>query len=252
MKYLRKEVYFCNNFLFGYLAQTLNGENVEKSVIIVAGGSGTRMGGELPKQFIPLGGLPVLMHTLHRFAGYDPDMEIVVVLPERQIVIWKELCEQHHFEVRHTVACGGETRFHSVKNGLQAVKKEGLIAVHDGVRPLVSHKTMERCFAEAAKAGSAIPVLPSNESLREGTMKQSVAVDRSRFFLVQTPQIFQSKLLRQAYQQPWSPEFTDDASVVEKSGFPVRMVLGNRENIKITHPEDLAIAALLLGIVDKA
>jgi 2-C-methyl-D-erythritol 4-phosphate cytidylyltransferase len=204
------------------------------------------MGGDLPKQFLLINGLPVLMHSINRFSEYDPDMEIVVVLPETQIPFWKDLCEKHHFIVNHLVVKGGETRFHSVNNGINAVAACDLIAIHDGVRPLVSHDTIERCFVAAAEYGSAIPVLPVNESIRKGKMNHSVAVDRSQYFQVQTPQVFNYNLLKVAYLQLWIPEFTDDASVVEKAGTSIQMVLGNRENIKITHPEDLMIAEVLL------
>jgi 2-C-methyl-D-erythritol 4-phosphate cytidylyltransferase len=212
----------------------------------VAGGSGSRMGGDLPKQFLLINGLPVLMHTINRFANYDPAMEIVLVLPESQIVYWKDLCEKNHFLVPHLVVRGGDTRFHSVNNGINAVLECDLIAIHDGVRPLVSRDTIERCFVSAAESGTAIPVLPVNESLRKGKINHSVSVDRSQYFQVQTPQVFNYNLIKNAYHQLWIPEFTDDASVVEKAGSIIQMVLGNRENIKITHPEDLLIAEALL------
>lgn len=218
---------------------------VRKCVIIVAGGNGSRMGGELPKQFLLINGLPVLMHTINRFSKYDPAMEIVVVIPEGQIPYWQDLCGEYHFHVNHSVVKGGDTRFHSVNNGINAVTECDLIAIHDGVRPLVSSETIERCFTAAVENGAAIPVLPANESLRKGNMNHSVAVDRGYYFQVQTPQVFNYSLIKKAYQQPWIPEFMDDASVVEKTGSPVQMVLGNRENIKITHPEDLLVAAVL-------
>ena len=144
------------------------------------------------------------------------------------------------------IVAGGDTRFQSVKNGLSLVPECDLIAVHDGVRPLVSHETLTRCFESADKKGSAIPVLPSNESLREGNMNESVPVDRSRFYIVQTPQVFRASLLKTGYKQSWIPEFTDDASVVENIGTDVQLVMGNRENIKITFPEDLMIAEMFL------
>ena len=204
------------------------------------------MGGDLPKQFLLINGLPVLMHTINRFADYDPAMKIVLVLPESQIVYWKDLCEKHYFLVNHLVIRGGDTRFHSVNNGINAVTACNLIAIHDGVRPLVSHDTIKRCFTSAAEYGTAIPVLPANESLRKGKMNLSVSVDRSQYFQVQTPQVFNYSLIKNAYHQSWTPEFTDDASVVEKAGSIIQMVLGNRENIKITHPEDLVIAEALV------
>jgi 2-C-methyl-D-erythritol 4-phosphate cytidylyltransferase len=215
-------------------------------VIIVAGGGGSRMGSEIPKQFLPLNNKPVLMHTINNIYDFDNNISIVVVLPGSEMDQWKNLCTKYAFKVPHQTVSGGDTRFQSVKNGLSITPECDLIAVHDGVRPLVSHETLKRCFELAADKGSAIPVLPANESIREGTMENSRPVDRSKLFLVQTPQVFQSEILRNACDQSWSPEFTDDASVVEKSGIPVQMVVGNRENIKITYPEDLKIASLFL------
>ena len=169
-----------------------------------------------------------------------------MVLPADQIGSWSKLCSQHQFKIIHQVIEGGDTRFQSVKNGLALVNDCELIAVHDGVRPLVSHKTLERCFSGAAEFGAAIPVLPANESVRQGTMEKSVPVDRSHYFLVQTPQIFNASIIQKSYLQTWIPEFTDDASVAEHSGTAVHLVLGNRENIKITFPEDVEIAELFL------
>lgn len=218
-----------------------------KSAIIVAGGSGTRMGAALPKQFLEIGGKPVLMHTLERFVHFDPRIRLIVVLPVSQIDAWKSLCRAHHFELPHRVVSGGETRFHSVKNGLDALEPSDVVAIHDGVRPLVSEGTLERCFRMAETNGAAIPALPVIESLREGSPEQSHAVNRALYYSVQTPQVFQFGLLHTAYDQSWCPEFTDDASVVEALGHQIPMVEGNRENIKITHPVDLQIAGLLLA-----
>ena len=200
----------------------------------------------VPKQFLPINGIPVLMHTIRNFFDFDHGIYIVVVLPEGETDIWQKLCAQHNFNIPHQIVIGGETRFNSVKNGLEESFECDLIAVHDGVRPTVSHETLKRCFEMAADKGSAIPVLPANESIREGTMENSKPVDRNRLFLVQTPQVFKSEIIKKAYHQSWSSEFTDDASVVEKIGIAVQMVLGNRENIKITYPEDLEIASLFL------
>ena len=220
---------------------------MRRSCIIVAGGNGSRMGTELPKQFLPVRGIPVLMHTIRNFHDFDPSIQLIVVLPADEIDNWKELCRQHHFDIPHHLIAGGDTRFQSVKNGLSLVNDSELIAIHDGVRPLVSLETLNRCFEGAGETGTAIPVLPANESVREGTMNSSAPVDRSRYFLVQTPQVFKASLIQESYKQPWIPEFTDDASVAEHSGIRVHMVLGNRENIKITFPEDLRIAELFLG-----
>ena len=214
--------------------------------IIVAGGSGLRMGAEQPKQFLPLGGTPVLMHTIRNFYDFDPTLQMILVLPADEMTSWNELCCQHHFEVQHQIIAGGETRFQSVKNGLSLASECELIAVHDGVRPLVSHETLDRCFNCAEEHGTAIPVLPVNESVREGTLDASFPVDRSRFYLVQTPQVFKFSIIQNSYNQSWIPEFTDDASVIEHTGIAVQLVMGNRENIKITFPEDLLIADLFL------
>lgn len=214
--------------------------------IIVAGGNGSRMESGIPKQFLLIGGTPVLMHTLRNFYDYDHSLLLILVLPANEISGWNGLCGKHHFEIPHLVTEGGETRFQSVKNGLSLASGCELTAVHDGVRPFVSHETMARCFNGASLQGSAIPVLPSNESVRKGKMNKSVPVDRSQYFMVQTPQVFKTSILQEAYRQMWTPEFTDDASVVEHAGTAVQMVMGNRENIKITFPEDLLIAELFL------
>jgi 2-C-methyl-D-erythritol 4-phosphate cytidylyltransferase len=219
---------------------------MKNCAIIVAGGGGSRMGSKVPKQFLLLNNLPVLMHTINNIHDFDKEMSIIVVLPPGEIDQWQKLCRRYDFKVPHQITAGGKTRYDSVKNGLKMAPECELIAVHDGVRPLVSHETLKRCFDMAAEKGSAIPVLPANESIREGTMDNSRPVDRNRLFLVQTPQVFQSQIIKKAYNQSYSPDFTDDASVVEKSGVAVQMVLGNRENIKITYPEDLEIAALFL------
>jgi 2-C-methyl-D-erythritol 4-phosphate cytidylyltransferase len=219
---------------------------MKNCVIIVAGGNGSRMESTIPKQFLPLEGIPILMHTINVFYQFDPGIQIIVVLPEEEKKKWETLCVAKDFTVPHMLVSGGETRFHSVQNGLAVVSECDIIAVHDGVRPLVSFETLNRCFRKAEEKGSAIPVLPSNESVREGTLEDSRPLNRSRIFLVQTPQVFNALVLRSAYKQDYSEEFTDDASVVEKNGFPIQMVYGNRENIKITYPEDLEIAAMFL------
>ena len=216
---------------------------MDKSVIIVAGGSGSRMGSDLPKQFLLLENYPLLMWTILCFIQYDPAISVVVVLPESQISYWKELCLKYSFTHPHRVVSGGETRFQSVKNGLEALGITDLVAVHDGVRPLVSQLTISNCFSQAEVSGAVIPVLPVNETLRTGTMEQSQTVDRTRFYTVQTPQVFKFEIIKAAYTQTWEPAFTDDASVVEQAGYEIQMVLGNRDNIKITHPEDLLVAS---------
>ncbi len=219
---------------------------MKRCCIIVAGGNGLRMGTELPKQFLPIGGIPVLMHTIRNFYDFDPFLKLIVALPENEIVPWENLCHEHQFTIPHLTVAGGNTRFQSVKNALNQAIGYDIIAVHDGVRPLVSHNTLTRCFDGAAAMGTAIPVLPANESVRKGNMDISIPVDRSHYFMVQTPQVFKAAIIFKGYEQNWIPEFTDDAAVVEHSGTAVHLVLGNRENIKITFPEDLLIAELFL------
>lgn len=223
-----------------------------KYVLIVAGGKGLRMGGDLPKQFIPLEGKPVLMHTLESFHRWDDSAELILVLPEDHQSYWNMLCREIGCKAPHRIVNGGETRFHSVRNGLQFLSEEivntsegnekALIAVHDGVRPFVAPEVISACFAEAERSGAAIPVIPMIDSLRETDGKGSHPVDRGRYVAVQTPQVFRSDILLEAYKQPFDSLFTDDASVVEAAGIPVCLVTGNRENIKITTPFDLLIA----------
>lgn len=228
-------------------------------VIVVAGGKGLRMGADLPKQFLPIGGRPVLMHTLEAFERAISGITLVLVLPHDQQDFWRDLCRQHAFTLPHTIVDGGETRFHSVLNGLESLASTGgdgektFVGVHDGVRPFVSTEVIRRCYAAAREHGAAIPVIPVVETVRqlsptptEGGGVGSFTIDRSRLRLVQTPQVFSLDLLLRAYKQPYCEAFTDDASVVEALGHPVTLVEGNRENIKITTPFDLAIAKALL------
>jgi len=219
---------------------------MKKFVIIVAGGSGRRMGSEIPKQFLELCGKPILVHTIQVFYDFDPECELILVLPEAQQEYWKELCLKHSFTLPHRIVSGGENRFNSVQNGLKLIDEEGIVFIHDGVRPLVSRQTIEKCYRMAQKNGNAIPVLPMNESLRKSEGKDSISVDRTLYFSVQTPQTFLVSQIQTAYQQSFDTSFTDDASVAEKAGFPVFMVEGNRENIKITNPTDLIVAEAFL------
>lgn len=219
---------------------------MDKYIIIVAGGKGLRMGGDLPKQFLPLGGKPVLMHTLEVFRRYDAALQIILVLPADQQPFWKHLCEEHDFRVEHQVADGGETRFHSVKNGLALVQAPGLVGVHDGVRPFVSVEVIQRCYELAEHQKAVIPVIDIVETLHHLTENGSETVSRNDYKLVQTPQVFDVELLKQAYAQDFTPFFTDDASVVEAMGVPVYLAEGNRENIKITTPFDLKVGSALL------
>jgi 2-C-methyl-D-erythritol 4-phosphate cytidylyltransferase len=217
-------------------------------VIIVAGGKGLRMGSDIPKQFLPIGGKPVLMRTLERFRAYDDALKIILVLPEAQQAYWRELCGQYHFDVEYRLANGGQTRFHSVQNGLALVpdEAEGVVGVHDGVRPFPSIEVIRNCYATAREKKAVIPVIPVVETVRHLEGDKSVTVPRGDYRLVQTPQTFDIQLLKAANRQPYNDGFTDDASVVESYGFEITLVEGNRENIKITTPYDLKIAEVLL------
>ena len=218
---------------------------MKKYIIIVAGGKGLRMGGDIPKQFLPVCGNPVLMRTLEAFHAYDASMRLILVLPVSQQAYWKQLCEEYQFELVHEIANGGETRFHSVKNGLALVEEDGLVGVHDGVRPFVSQEVITRCYEEAASLKAVIPVIGVVETVRHLIGEGSETVPRDQYKLVQTPQVFDVTLLRRAYQQEYTDLFTDDASVVEALGENVYLVEGNRENIKLTTPFDLKLAELL-------
>ena len=217
-------------------------------IIIVAGGKGLRMGGDLPKQFLPIGGKPVLMRTIERFREYSAALQIILVLPHEQQDYWRQLCAKHHFTVEHTVADGGKTRFHSSQNGVAAVPDDatGVVGIHDGVRPFVSVETIARCFEAARQYGAALPVLPVTDTLRRVTDDGGYNVQRNGYRTVQTPQAFDAQLLKQAFRQPYSDAFTDDASVVEAMGHKVTMVDGNCENIKLTTPLDLVVAETLI------
>lgn len=220
---------------------------MEKFALIVAGGTGSRMGADVPKQFLPLAGKPVLMRTMERFMRYGPDVRLVVVLPANQFALWAELCREHRFELKHQLVEGGASRFQSVKNGLAMLPAEGLVFIHDGVRPLVSLQTLKNCEEMALLAGNALPVIPVVESVRLLDGNTSRHADRDRFRLVQTPQTFQLGLIKQAYCQPENSTFTDDASVCEAMGTEINLVAGNLENIKITHPFDLKMAEYLFA-----
>lgn len=219
---------------------------MKKFALIVAGGSGSRMNNSIPKQFIEINGRPVLMHTFDAFINFDPKLEYILVLPKDQIKLWNLLCDKHQFKIECEIASGGETRFHSVKNGLDLISEDGIVFIHDGVRPLVSAKTLQNCFETATLKGNALPVIPVSESVRFADDSGNQPVDRSKYFLVQTPQTFQTKLIQQAYQKAKSTLFTDDATVLESMGETIHLVEGNRENIKITNPPDLIIAEAFL------
>ena len=218
---------------------------MKKHIIVVAGGKGLRMGGDIPKQFLPVCGKPVLMRTLEAFYAYDSSIHMILVLPVNQQEYWKELCAEYHFTLSHDIADGGETRFHSVMNGLALVEGDGWVGVHDGVRPFVSQEVIARCYEEASLKKAVIPVIGVVETVRKLTNEGSVTVPRDQYKLVQTPQVFEVALLRKAYQQAYTEMFTDDASVVEALGEKVYLVEGNRENIKLTTPFDLLLAEML-------
>lgn len=218
---------------------------MHKVAIIVAGGRGERMGASTPKQFLELAGKPILMHTLEKFRATDPTIEIILALPENQIEFWEGLF--HTYQVskpKHTIVKGGKTRFHSVQNALKLVNSGSVVAIHDGVRPLVSSETILNCYSAAEKLGNAIPVVEVVDSLRHYSKqdKTNQAVSRSCYKIVQTPQCFKSELILKAYQQDFDKLFTDDATVVEKLGETINLVEGNRDNIKITTTEDIVLA----------
>jgi len=214
---------------------------VDKFAIIVAGGSGTRMGSKIPKQFLCIGSKPILMHTIHQFAEAVELQDLILVLPLEYHSFWKELCHEYGFAVPHQLVAGGETRFHSVRNGLCVLEgDEGLVAIHDAVRPFAGAELLHKCFHSAWEFGSGVAAVPLKESLRMKHVDgKSVAMDRVDFMTVQTPQTFRLAMLKEAFRQKFLPEFTDDATVIEQAGFPVYLVEGHYRNIKITTPEDI-------------
>ena len=219
-------------------------------IIIVAGGKGTRMGSDVPKQFLPIADKPVLMHTIERFYDYDHALGIIIVLPKNQQATWQSLCEKHKFTIPHRVADGGATRFESSKNGLALIPEgeDGVVGFHDGVRPFVSNKVIDSCYETAREEYSAVPVVPVTDTLRhvDSRTTRTFTVDRSLYRAVQTPQVFDISLAKQAFNQPDRKTFTDDASVVESLGISINTVEGNKENIKITTPFDLKVAEVLV------
>lgn len=210
--------------------------------IIVAGGKGLRMGGDVPKQFLPINGKPILMHTIEAFRKALDGIEIILVLPADQHEYWQKLCKDYNFYSPELIAKGGETRFHSVKNGLALLPddEDAVVGIHDGVRPFVSKEAIQRCYAAAAGGRAVVPVVPVVETIRQILPDgKSITKPRDEYRLVQTPQTFPLVMLKKAYEQSYSETFTDDASVVEAMGEEILMVEGNRENIKITTPSDL-------------
>ncbi|MEY4540787.1 MAG: hypothetical protein RLZZ306_2544 [Bacteroidota bacterium] len=215
---------------------------IKKYAIIVAGGSGSRMKSDIPKQFIEVGGLPILMHTLKRFKEANSEIELILVLPASQFDYWKMLCNKLP-TVSHQLVKGGKTRFQSGLNGLQVIGNEGLVAIHDGVRPFVSVDIINESFRVAAEKGTAVVSVPSKDSVRVNGQ----AIDRSTVRLIQTPQTFQIPLIKKAFETEELSTFTDDASVAEHAGFEINLIEGNYENIKITTPEDLLWAEVILN-----
>ena len=217
-------------------------------IIIVAGGKGLRMGGEIPKQFLPIGGRPILMRTLERFRAYSETLQIILVLPKDQHDYWLQLCKEYDFQVDYQMTDGGATRFHSVQCGLALIPDDavGVVGVHDGVRPFPSIEVIRNCYETARTKKAVIPVIPVVETVRHLSADRSQTVPRNDYRLVQTPQTFDIQLLKAANRQPYNDNFTDDASVVESYGHDITLVEGNRENIKITTPYDLKIAAVLI------
>ena len=225
---------------------------MQRYAIIVAGGSGTRMGMEIPKQFLPLAGKPLLMHTIQAFASTSPSINIILVIPEKHIPLWKELCLEYNFSNHYTIVNGGKERYDSVANGLAHVPDNALVAVHDGARPLVMAETIDTSFDMAAIHGAAIPVTKPKDSVRIINQDSSnVSINRDSVRLVQTPQTFRSELLKKAYHLPNTGAFTDDASVMHNAGFEVFLFNGNETNIKITTPADLLVAGALMSVKNK-
>ena len=219
---------------------------MKQYAVIVAGGSGSRMKSEIPKQYLPINGLPVLMHTIKAFYNYNNALSIIVVLPPNDLKLWKELCDTYQFKLPIQVTSGGTTRFQSVRNGLDKVGPDGVVAIHDGVRPIVNKEIIAASFEIAALHGSAIAAVRLKESIRVTDKDQTKTADRSKYRIIQTPQTFQVRIIKEAYQIPEDPQFTDDASVLEKSGHKISLFEGSYMNIKITTPEDLIIAEAFL------
>jgi len=223
---------------------------MKNGLIVVAGGKGTRFGSKNPKQFLTIDGKAIYIHTLCAFLKFDPDLDVVLVLPQhasQQMIDEVHATINQQLNVRVTTCLGGETRFESVKNGLAEMQANTeIVGVHDAVRPLVSNKVIETCFSVAYQQGNAVPIVPLTSSLRKVVNKDSEAVNRNNFAIVQTPQCFRHDILKEAYLQPYSTAFTDDASVVEAAGYKIKLVEGNSENIKITTPPDFVLAEYYL------
>jgi 2-C-methyl-D-erythritol 4-phosphate cytidylyltransferase len=223
---------------------------MNRYAVIVAAGSGMRMGAPIPKQFLEVGGRPILMHTLNRFVAFDASIRLVVVLHPDYIEFWRSLCEKHDYSLPHSIVSGGSERFFSVQKAIQSLvdTEEAIVGIHDAVRPMVSVATLERCYATAQETGSAVPCVSVNDSMRIVDADGNRSINRSSLRIIQTPQCFRLNLLRRAFTQEYNTAFTDDASVVEALGESIELVEGNRENIKVTTPEDMHWLNLLLTI----
>ncbi|MEP2023852.1 MAG: 2-C-methyl-D-erythritol 4-phosphate cytidylyltransferase [Reichenbachiella sp.] len=215
-------------------------------VVIVAGGSGSRMQTAQPKQFIELEGRPILMHTLDAFYNSGLTMHLILVLPEDHLKTWQGLVKQHNYKTTHQITTGGSTRFDSVKNGLSVINEDGIVAIHDGARPLISSEVIQRTVVQARKTGNGIAAVQMKDSIRQKVGGQNKAVDRNQFYSIQTPQTFKVDLIKNAFKNSESNAFTDDASVLEAHGEPIHLVEGSYDNLKITTPEDLMIATSIL------
>ncbi len=223
-------------------------QEIRKYALILAGGSGSRMGNKIPKQFVCLAGKPVLMHTLEVFFKFDHNIEIILVLPVKYIDYWKKLCDEYNFRIPHQTVMGGPERFYSVRNGLEKIETEGIVFIHDGVRPLVSQTTLHNCYHLSCLKGNALPVISVSESVRFVGEDGNKPIDRNRVKLVQTPQTFKVSLIKEAYQQPFREDYTDDASVLGNAGYSIYLAEGNPENIKITWPTDIRWAEALFSV----
>ncbi|MEN8223960.1 MAG: 2-C-methyl-D-erythritol 4-phosphate cytidylyltransferase [Bacteroidota bacterium] len=222
----------------------------EKYVIITAGGVGTRMGSSIPKQFMELHNMPVILHSMKAFLNYSDSVKLILVLADELIGDWESLCTKYNIAEMHQVVAGGDTRFQSVKNGLELLGDHGLVAIHDAARPLVSPSLIEQCFREAEIQGNAVPVVPLKDSIREVREGDNRPVDRGAFRLMQTPQVFKSTIIKKAYDQAYRPSFTDDATVAESIGVRINLLAGEEINIKITTREDMLIAESLFKSVN--
>jgi len=220
---------------------------MNKTAIIVAGGIGTRMESDIPKQFMLLAGCPLIMHCINAFYVYDKGIQLIIVLPENEFQSWKKLCTQYNFNLKHKLVAGGKTRFDSVKNGLSQADSSGLVAIHDGARPLIKQDLIKRSFESAEKHGNSVPVVTPTDSMRIIEQDTNRSVNRNNFKIVQTPQVFYSETIKKAFRQEYSENFTDEANVAESFGEIIRLIEGDPENIKITRPSDISYAEILLA-----